>query len=38
MLAVIETAGIGWELKIPVSTFEVLPDVDSEYSLYAYLA
>lgn len=38
MLAVIETAGIGWELKIPVSTFEVLPDVESEYSLYAYLA
>ncbi len=38
MLAVIETAGIGWELKIPVSTFEVLPEVNSEYSLYANLA
>ncbi len=38
MLAVIETAGIGWELKIPVSTFEVLPEVNSEYCLYAYLA
>ena len=38
MLAVIETAGIGWELKIPVSTFEVLPELNSDYSLYAYLA
>jgi len=38
MLAVIETGGIGWEIKIPVSTYEVLPAVNSDYSLYTYLS
>jgi holliday junction DNA helicase RuvA len=38
MLAVIETGGIGWEIKIPVSTYEVLPAINSEYSLYTYLS
>lgn len=38
MLAVIETGGIGWELKIPVSTYEVLPALNSQYSLYTHLS
>ncbi|MDI3503070.1 MAG: holliday junction helicase RuvA [Candidatus Cloacimonadota bacterium] len=36
--AVIETMGMGWELKIPVSTYETLPKVGQECSLYAYLS
>ena len=36
--AVIETMGIGWELKIPVSTYENLPPVGKECSLYCYLS
>lgn len=37
ILAVIETGGVGWEILIPVSTFEVLPRVGSECSLYTHL-
>jgi holliday junction DNA helicase RuvA len=36
--AVIETMGIGWELKIPVSTFETLPKIGEECSLYSFLS
>ena len=38
VIAVIETMGIGWELKIPVSTYESLPPVGSECSLYCFLS
>ncbi|MCB5260680.1 MAG: Holliday junction branch migration protein RuvA [Candidatus Cloacimonetes bacterium] len=38
MLAVIESAGVGWELRIPVSTFETLPVIGNECALYAYLS
>lgn len=38
MLAVIETGGIGWEIRIPVSTYEVLPELNSMYSLYTHLS
>ncbi len=38
VIAVIETTGIGWELKIPVSTYESLPPVGSECSLYCFLS
>ena len=34
VLAVIETVGIGWEIKIPVSTYESLPPVGNECLLY----
>ncbi len=37
MEAVIETMGIGWEIKIPVSTYERLPKLGQECSLYASL-
>ncbi len=37
VLAVIETVGIGWEIKIPVSTYESLPPVGNECLLYCYL-
>jgi Holliday junction DNA helicase RuvA len=36
-MAVIETMGIGWELKIPISTFEVLPELGKECTLLTYL-
>lgn len=38
VIAVIETMGIGWELKIPVSTYESLPPIDSECVLYCLLS
>jgi Holliday junction DNA helicase RuvA len=38
MLAVIEAAGIGWELRIPVSTYETLPAIGKECALFAFLA
>lgn len=38
VLAVLETGGIGWELRIPVSTYEVLPAVGNTCSLYTYMA
>lgn len=38
MMAVIEAAGIGWELRIPVSTYETLPALGQECALFAYLA
>ncbi|MDD3563398.1 MAG: Holliday junction branch migration protein RuvA [Candidatus Cloacimonetes bacterium] len=38
VIAVIETMGIGWELKIPVSTYESLPPVGSECSLFCFLS
>lgn len=38
VIAVIDTMGIGWEIKIPVSTYESLPPVGSECSLYCYLS
>ncbi|MFW5628253.1 MAG: Holliday junction branch migration protein RuvA [Candidatus Cloacimonadaceae bacterium] len=37
IVAVIDTGGVGWEILIPVSTFEVLPNVGSECSLYTHL-
>jgi len=27
VMAIIETIGIGWELKIPISTYEQLPTI-----------
>lgn len=36
--AVLETAGVGWEVRIPVSTAEKLPAVGAECSLYTYLS
>ncbi len=35
--AVIETMGIGWDIRIPISTYEALPPVGHECSLLAYL-
>lgn len=37
VLAVIETMGIGWELKIPISTFELLPAIGEECTLLTHL-
>ncbi len=37
IVTVIDTGGVGWEILIPVSTFEVLPNVGSECSLYTHL-
>jgi Holliday junction DNA helicase RuvA len=37
VMAIIETMGIGWELKIPISTFELLPEVGKECTLLTYL-
>jgi len=38
MEAVIESMGIGWELRIPVSTYETLPKLEQECALYAVLS
>jgi len=38
MLAVIESYGIGWELRIPVSTYELLPALNSPCSLFSSLS
>jgi holliday junction DNA helicase RuvA len=35
--AVIEVNGVGFCVHIPVSTFEQLPDIDQEYTLYTHL-
>ena len=37
ILAVIEAGGIGWEMKIPVSTYEKLPRLGESCQLNAYL-
>lgn len=37
MIAVLESAGIGWELQIPLSTYEKLPLPQEKAFLYAYL-
>ncbi len=37
VMAILETMGLGWELKIPISTFEVLPALGSECTLLSYL-
>jgi Holliday junction DNA helicase RuvA len=37
VVATIETMGLGWELRIPVSTYENLPKLGSECLLYASL-
>ena len=37
ILAVIESSGLGWELRIPVSTFEVLPAENSPCSLFTHM-
>jgi len=37
VMAIIETLGLGWELKIPISTFEALPVLGSECTLLSYL-
>ena len=38
MQAIVETMGIGWELLIPVSTFEMLPAQGKECALYTALS
>lgn len=38
VMAIIETMGIGWELKIPISSYEVLPAVGAECTLLSYLS
>jgi Holliday junction DNA helicase RuvA len=37
VMAILETMGLGWELKIPISTFEALPALGSECTLLSYL-
>ncbi|HRY84562.1 MAG TPA: Holliday junction branch migration protein RuvA, partial [Candidatus Cloacimonadota bacterium] len=37
VLAVVEAAGIGWELKIPVSTYEKLPRLGENCQLNTFL-
>ena len=37
VLAIIETMGIGWELKIPISTYEKLPTACKPCKLLTYL-
>ncbi|MDY0150747.1 MAG: Holliday junction branch migration protein RuvA [Candidatus Cloacimonas sp.] len=37
IMAIIEAMGIGWELKIPISTYEVLPDKGAACSLLTSL-
>jgi Holliday junction DNA helicase RuvA len=37
VMAIIETMGIGWEIKIPISTFEQLPDLGKITTLLTYL-
>lgn len=37
VMAIIEAMGIGWELKIPISTYEALPALGKECSLLSYL-
>jgi Holliday junction DNA helicase RuvA len=36
-MAIIETIGIGWELKIPISTYEQLPTIGKPCKLLTYL-
>ena len=38
VMAIIETMGIGWELKIPISSYELLPSVGSECTLLSCLS
>lgn len=37
VMAIIETTGIGWELKIPISTYEQLPTIGKPCKLLTYL-
>lgn len=37
VMAIIETIGIGWELKIPISTYEQLPTIGKPCKLLTYL-
>lgn len=37
VMAIIEAMGIGWELRIPVSTYEALPEPGQECTLLSYL-
>lgn len=37
VMAIIEAMGIGWELRIPVSTYEALPEPGKECTLLSYL-
>lgn len=37
VMAVVEAMGIGWELKIPISTYEALPVVGKQCKLLSYL-
>lgn len=37
VMAIIETMGIGWELRIPVSTYELLPDRGAPCTLLSFL-
>jgi Holliday junction DNA helicase RuvA len=38
VMAIIEASGIGWELRIPISTYEKLPAVGKECALYGFLS
>jgi Holliday junction DNA helicase RuvA len=38
VMAIIEASGIGWELRIPISTYEKLPSVGKECALYGFLS
>jgi len=37
VMVIIETTGIGWELKIPISTYEQLPTIGKPCKLLTYL-
>ncbi len=37
VVAIIETMGIGWELRIPISTYEQLPELGKICTLLTYL-
>ncbi|HNX36732.1 MAG TPA: Holliday junction branch migration protein RuvA [Candidatus Cloacimonadota bacterium] len=37
VMAVIESSGLGWELRIPVSTYEKLPKLGETCQLYTFL-
>ncbi len=37
VMAIIETMGIGWEIKIPISTYEVLPSIGKNCKLLTFL-
>lgn len=36
--AVIDVGGVGYSIQIPFSTYQLLPDIDTEVKLYTYMA